>query len=193
MNSTTDPFTLFSLWFDEASGAEPDVPDAMQLTTADGSGRPSIRTVLLKAHGPSGFVFYTNTRSRKGQEIAVRARVAALFHWKSLARQVIVEGAAQPVKDSEADAYFATRARGSQVGAWASEQGRHREPGALEQRVAELEAEHAGGDVPRPPHWSGYRIVPDRIEFWQGRASRLHDRLVFVREGAQWASHRIDP
>ncbi len=193
MSNPTDPFVLFDAWFAEATAAEPRVPNAMQIATADASGRPSLRTVLLKGHGPDGFIFYTDTRSRKGQELAGRPRLVALFHWKSLERQVIIEGSATPVEDAVADAYFASRPRGSRIGAWASEQGQRRAPGLLEARVAEVEARHEGGDVPRPPYWSGYVIVPDRIEFWQGRPSRLHDRLVFVPDGAGWSTHQVNP
>jgi pyridoxamine 5'-phosphate oxidase len=149
--------------------------------------------VLLKAHGPDGFVFYTNTRSRKGREISMRDRVVALFHWKSLERQVIIEGKVLPIEPDLADAYFATRARGSQIGAWASQQGQRRELDALEARFVEVESRYSGEEIPRPPHWSGYRIVPDRIEFWQGRPSRLHDRLVFLPEGSGWTTHQVDP
>lgn len=193
MNTPSDPFTLFDVWLSEAVAAEPRVPNAMQIATADADGRPSLRTVLLKDHSPSGFVFYTDTRSRKGQDLAHRPRLVALLHWKSLERQIIIEGRSIPVEDAVADAYFASRPRGSRLGAWASEQGQERSPGELEARFAAEEARFAGRDVPRPPYWSGYRIIPDRIEFWQGRPSRLHDRLVFVPGETGWTTHRVNP
>ena len=193
MDTTSDPFALFDAWLAEAVAAEPRVPNAMQIATADASGRPSLRTVLLKGHGPDGFIFYTDTRSRKGRELSQRPRMTALFHWKSLERQVIIEGTATPVDDAVADAYFATRPRGSQLGAWASEQGQDRQPGRLEARFAEEESRFASQEVTRPPYWSGYIIVPDRIEFWQGRPSRLHDRLVFVPGDSGWTTHRVNP
>ena len=193
MHTSDDPFALFDTWLAEATDAEPRVPNAMQIATADASGRPSLRTVLLKGHGPDGFVFYTDTRSRKGRELALRVRTTALFHWKSLERQVIIEGQSMPVEDALADAYFASRPRGSQLGAWASEQGQDRHPGVLEARFAEEEARFAQQVVPRPPYWSGYRLVPDRIEFWQGRPSRLHDRLVFVPGDTGWTTHQVNP
>jgi len=165
----------------------------MQIATADAEGRPSLRTVLLKGHGPDGFVFYTDTRSRKGRDLGGRPRLVALFHWKSLERQIIIEGAATPVEDAVADDYFASRGRGSQLGAWASKQGERRDPGILEARFAEVEARYAGQEVPRPPYWTGYRITPDRIEFWQGRPSRLHDRLVFVPGEDGWKTEQVNP
>ena len=193
MHTSDDPFVLFNTWLAEAVAAEPRVPNAMQIATADASGRPSLRTVLLKGHSPDGFVFYTDTRSRKGTELSMRPRLTALFHWKSLERQVIIEGQGTPINEAVADAYFASRARGSQLGAWASKQGQDRAPGVLEARFAEEEARFAGQEVSRPPYWSGYIIVPDRIEFWQGRPSRLHDRLVFVPGDTGWTTHQVNP
>ncbi len=179
----SDPFEAFQAWFDEAEASEPRVHDAVQIATVDAEGAPTVRTVLLKGHGPDGFVFFTNTRSRKGQALASHARVAGVLHWKSLERQVVFEGRAQPVSDAEADAYFASRPRGSQVGAWASAQS---EPvpsrDALQAQVVEAQARFAGSaTVPRPPWWSGFRIVPHRIEFWQGMPDRLHVRTVYAR------------
>ncbi|HCH64701.1 MAG: pyridoxamine 5'-phosphate oxidase [Deltaproteobacteria bacterium] len=193
METIHDPFALFDTWLAEAVAAEPRVPNAMQIATADADGRPSLRTVLLKGHSPDGFIFYTDTRSRKGRELKHRARLVALLHWKSLERQIIIEGRGVPVAGTVADAYFASRPRGSRLGAWASEQGQERGPGVLEARFAAEEARFANRDVPRPPYWSGYRIIPDRIEFWQGRPSRLHDRLVFVPGETGWTTHQVNP
>ncbi len=175
-----DPFALFDAWFAEARETEPNDSNAMALATADAEGRPSVRMVLLKGHGPDGFVFYTNQQSRKAADIAVNARAALLFHWKSLRRQVRIEGALSIVSDAEADAYFASRSRDSQLGAWASDQSRpldRRE--TFEARFEAVQAKFAGQFVPRPPHWGGYRLTPAHIEFWQDRAHRLHERRVF--------------
>jgi pyridoxamine 5'-phosphate oxidase len=177
----TDPHALFDAWFAEARAREPSDPEAMALATADAAGRPSVRMVLLKGHDPRGFVFYTNSESRKGGALAANPQAALLFHWKSLRRQVRIEGAVTPVAAEEADAYFASRARDSQLGAWASDQSRPLESRAVfEDRFARVKADYEGDDVPRPPHWWGYRIVPDRIEFWLDRAHRLHERRLFT-------------
>jgi pyridoxamine 5'-phosphate oxidase len=166
----------------------------MSLATVDGEGRPSVRMVLLKGADEAGFVFYTNYESRKGRELQANPNAALLFHWKSLRRQVRIEGPATPVGAGEADAYFASRARTSQIGAWASEQSRPLESRFhLEKRVAEFTARYAIGRVPRPPHWSGFRLRPFRIEFWQDGAFRLHDRLVFTRAGDRWTTEKLFP
>lgn len=191
---TTDPFALFEAWFAEARTSEPNDANAMALATTTPDGHPSVRMVLLKGHGPDGFIFYTNLDSRKGGELAANRHVALLFHWKSLRRQVRIEGPVTPVDDATADAYFATRSRDSQLGAWASDQSRpldSRE--TFEARFAEMEARFAGQDVPRPPRWSGWRVTPERIELWQDRAHRLHERTLFVRDGDGWTSGLLYP
>lgn len=189
-----DPHLLFETWFNEAAAAEPNDHNAMALATADGAGRPSVRMVLLKGHDPRGFVFFTNLDSRKGGELAANPHAALLFHWKSLRRQVRIEGAVELVSAAEADAYFATRSRDSQLGAWASEQSRplaSRE--TFETRYEEMRTRFAGGDVPRPPRWSGFRLVPERIEFWIDRAHRLHERRLFVTNGDGWSEGLLYP
>lgn len=189
-----DPFALFDAWFAEAQTAEPNDPNAMALATADARGRPSVRMVLLKGHGPDGFVFYTNRESRKAGEIAANPHAALLFHWKSLRRQIRIEGALAHATDAESDAYFASRSRDSQLGAWASDQSRPLPDRAtFEARFAEMQARFEGGDVPRPPHWGGYRLTPDHIEFWQDRAHRLHERRVFDRAGDGWREGLLYP
>jgi pyridoxamine 5'-phosphate oxidase len=191
-----EPLRLFQAWFDEASTAEPSDPTAMALATVDSDGLPNVRMVLLKGFDARGFVFYTNTQSPKGQELAAAPRAAAVFHWKSLKRQVRVRGPVEPVTGAEADAYYATRARGSQIGAWASRQSEPMEDHfALEKAVARTTAKYALGTIPRPPHWSGYRIVPSAIEFWHDRPFRLHDRIAFRRAhpDAPWEKTRLYP
>lgn len=176
-----DPHQLFDTWLSEAKASEPNDPEAMTLATADADGRPSARMVLLKGHDARGFVFYTNSQSRKGDELAANPRAALLFHWKSLRRQIRAEGAIAPVSEAEADAYFASRARDSQLGAWASDQSRPLDGRALfEARFEATRVDHDGRDVPRPPHWWGYRLVPERIEFWSDRQHRLHERRLFT-------------
>ena len=191
---TSDPFALFDQWFADAREAEPNDPEAMALATADGQGRPSLRMVLLKRHGPDGFTFYTNLDSRKGAELAANPNVALLFHWKSIRRQVRVDGAVEEAPAEEADAYFATRSRDSQIGAWASDQSRpldSRE--TFEARCAEVAARFEGQSVPRPPRWAGYRVVPSRIEFWLDRPHRLHERRLFTRDGERWSEGLLYP
>jgi pyridoxamine 5'-phosphate oxidase len=189
-----DPFSLFDGWFAEVRESEPNDPNAMALATADAAGRPSSRMVLLKGHGPDGFVFYTNRGSRKADDLAANMQAALLFHWKSLRRQVRIEGPVAPVSDAESDAYFASRGRDSQLGAWASDQSRPLDARTtFEARVEEAKARFDGGDVPRPPFWGGYRVNPERIEFWQDRAHRLHERRLFTRAGEGWTEGLLYP
>lgn len=189
-----DPFALFAEWYAEAQGSEPNDPSAMALATATPDGRPSVRMVLLKGHGPEGFVFYTNLDSRKGSEIAANARAALLFHWKSLRRQVRVEGPVEPVSDADADAYFAGRSRDSQLGAWASYQSRPLDARAtFEKRFEDIARRFEGEDVPRPARWSGYRVVPELIEFWTDRPHRLHERRLFTAETGGWIEGLLYP
>ena len=190
----TDPFDLFRSWFAEAETSEINDPNAMSVATINANGRPASRIVLLKGLDERGFVFYTNTRSDKGDQLAANPVAALNFHWKSLRRQVRAEGMVERVSESEADAYFATRPRGSQIGAWASQQSQildSRE--TLERELAVVETRFEGKDVQRPPHWSGYRVVPDRLEFWQDREFRLHDRIIFVAQDAGWDRSRLYP
>lgn len=190
----TDPFDLFDAWYREARESEPNDSNAMTLATVSADGQPSARMVLLKGHGPDGFVFYTNRESRKAQDLRDGASVALLFHWKSLRRQVRIEGSVRVATDAESDAYFATRARDSQLGAWASDQSRPLDAReTFEARFAEAKARFEGGDVPRPPHWGGYRVTPHRIEFWQDRAHRLHERRLFTRAGQDWSEGLLYP
>jgi pyridoxamine 5'-phosphate oxidase len=189
-----DPHALFELWLAEARLAEPNDPTAMALATADGAGRPSVRMVLMKAHDERGFVFYTNLDSRKGGELAANPRAALLFHWKSLRRQVRIEGPVGPVSDAEADAYFATRARDSQLGAWASDQSRTLDARTtFEARYEATRRRFEGGEVPRPPRWAGWRVSPELIEFWTSRDHRLHERRLFTRAGDGWSEGLLYP
>ena len=195
VTSEEDPIELFKSWFADAKDSEPEYPDAMTLATADKAGRPSARMVLLKDVDERGFVFYTNLTSHKGRELAENPQAALVFYWKSLTRQVRVEGATEAVPEEEADAYFASRARLSQIGAWASKQSQPLEGRfALEKRVAKYTAKFNVGTVPRPEFWSGFRLVPDRIEFWKEEAFRLHDRTVYARSGdGTWTTEKLFP
>ena len=191
-----EPFALFAAWLDEASRSEPRDPTAMTLATVDADGMPNARMVLLKGADANGFVFYTNKTSQKGRELDAHPKAALVFHWKSLNRQVRVRGVVERVTPEEADAYFATRPKQAQIGAWASQQSRPLESRmAFEKAIAINAAKYALGAVPRPPHWSGFRIVPSSIEFWHDRPFRLHDRIVFKREnaGGPWVKTRLYP
>ena len=190
----SDPHSLFESWLAEAAAREPNDFNAMALATVGPDGQPSVRMVLLKGHDARGFVFYTNFESRKARELFATPRAGLLFHWKSLRRQVRVEGGVERVSDAEADAYFATRHRDSQLGAWASDQSRPLASRALfEARFAEMEARFADGPVPRPPHWSGFRVRPERIEFWIDRPHRLHERRLFTWSGSGWYEGLLYP
>ena len=190
----SDPLMLFEVWYAEAKEAEPNDPNAMALATASEDGFPSVRMVLLKGHGTDGFVFYTNAESRKGEQIRANMRAALLFHWKSLRRQIRIEGPLTQVSDATADEYFHSRSRPAQLGAVASDQSRplaDRE--AFVARYHEAEARFAGGEVERPAHWTGFTLHAERIEFWLDRDNRLHDRCVFLREGDGWTSTLLFP
>ncbi len=194
---TTDPHSLFDSWLREAEASEPNDPNAMALATVDARGQPSVRMVLLKGRDtgvPGGFVFYTNQTSRKAGDLAANARAGLLFHWKSLRRQVRIDGPVTPVTDSEADAYFATRGRISQLGAWASDQSSLLPDRAtLDARMVEVTARFEGKDVTRPPHWSGYCVTPETIEFWEDGNHRLHNRRLFTRAGDGWTEGLLYP
>lgn len=191
-----EPFALFESWLEEAKASEPNDPNGMALSTVDADGMPNSRMVLLNGRSPEGFVFYTNTQSQKGEELAGQPKAAALFHWKSLRRQVRIRGPVSRVSDAEADAYFQSRPRDSRIGAWASQQSRPLESRfALEKAVASYALKFGVGEVPRPPHWTGFRIAPVYMEFWRDGAFRLHDRIVFRRAtpGDAWTKTRLYP
>ena len=190
----SDPFEQFRQWFGQASQAGLIEPNAMTLATADEEGNPNARTVLLKAFAPDGFVFYSNAESRKGRELSENARAALLFYWGELERQVRVSGPVQLVSEAEADAYFASRPKGHQLGAWVSDQSapiKGRE--VLERKLVEVADQFESGPIPRPPYWVGYRVVAHAIEFWQGRPNRLHDRLEYIHTEEGWARRRLSP
>jgi pyridoxamine 5'-phosphate oxidase len=193
--AATEPIRLFAEWLDEATKSEPNDPNGVALATVDADGMPDVRMVLLKGFDEAGFVFYTNFESAKGREILGSMKAAMCFHWKSVRRQVRLRGPVELVSDAEADAYFATRPRGSRIGAWASKQSRPLESRfALEKAVADYTLKHAVGSIPRPPYWSGFRIVPQSIEFWQNGLFRLHDRIVFSRtQAGGWDKVRLYP
>ena len=194
MVDALDPFTLFNSWFAEAQAKETELPEAMAVATATPQGRPSVRMLLLKKYGKEGFTFFTHDDSRKGEEIATNPNVALMFYWKSLARQVRIEGVVHKVDAAEADAYFATRSRDAQIGAWASDQSRtYSGPSEFEARYEEMRRKFEGMEVPRPQDWSGYRVVPHRIEFWSERPHRLHHRRLFERNGDGWSEELLYP
>ena len=194
--SSKNPFEQFEIWMSEAVDSEINDPNAMALATADANGQPAVRMVLLKGYDEDGFVFYTNLESNKGRDLQENAKAALLFHWKSSRRQIRVEGSVVPVTHEEADEYYASRSRGSQIGAWASHQSRSLESRyALEKNVAKFTAKFGISKVPRPDHWSGFRIIPNHIEFWQDGAFRLHDRFTFTRDdpAQDWTIDRLYP
>jgi pyridoxamine 5'-phosphate oxidase len=194
LGSAAEPFRLFSEWLADATASEPNDPNAMALATVDADGLPNVRMVLLKGVDEGGFVFFTNYESDKGRELLAHPKAALCFHWKSLRRQIRIRGTIAPVSREEADAYFATRARGSRVGAWASKQSRPLESRfALEKAVAAYAAKYAIGEVPRPDYWSGFRLTPVAIEFWKDGQFRLHDRVRFTRTGEGWERGRLYP
>ncbi|MBS7812163.1 pyridoxamine 5'-phosphate oxidase [Roseococcus pinisoli] len=194
MAQATDPYALFAEWLAEAEKSEPNDPNALCLATSTPEGRPSARMVLLKGHDDRGFVFYTNLESRKGEQLAANPFAAMCFHWKSLRRSIRVEGQIESVTDAEADAYYATRPRGSRIGAWASRQSRPLEGRwALEKAVADYTMKFGVSAIPRPAFWSGFRLIPDRIEFWRDMPFRLHERRVFHPEGEAWREEALYP
>lgn len=189
----SDPHALFELWMRDAEAREPNDPNAVALATVDARGQPSVRMVLLKGHD-AGFVFYTNQTSRKADDLATTARAGLLFHWKTLRKQVRINGPVTPVTDAEADTYFATRGRISQLGAWASDQSSPlADRATLEARLAEVTALFEDKDVPRPPHWSGYRVTPETIEFWEDGSHRLHNRRLFSKVAEGWTEGLLYP
>lgn len=190
----TDPFALFAEWMAEACEREPNDADAMAFATADARGRPSVRMVLMRRHGPDGFGFFTNMESRKARELLANPYGSLAIHWKSLRKQVRAEGRVEQVSDREADQYFASRSRDSRIGSWASDQSRPLESREVfERRVQEMQERFEGQDVPRPPHWSGFRLIPDAIEFWSDRQFRLHERRLFTRSGDGWTEGLLYP
>jgi pyridoxamine 5'-phosphate oxidase len=190
----TDPFALFAEWMAEARASEPNDPDAMAFATADTQGRPSVRMVLMRRHGPDGFGFFTNLESRKARELLANPFGALAIHWKTIRKQVRAEGKVVLVADREADEYFASRSRDSRIGSWASDQSRPLESReTFEQRVAEARARFEGQEVTRPAHWSGFRLIPDKIEFWADRAFRLHERRLFTRGEGGWSEGLLYP
>ncbi len=194
MTDAPDPYLIFAEWMAEATASEINDPNAMCLATCTPEGRPSARMVLLKGQDSRGFVFYTNLESRKGRELAANPFAALCFHWKTLARSIRIEGAIEAVTDAEADAYYVSRSRGSRIGAWASSQSRELEGRwALEKAVAEYTLKFGLGEIPRPPHWSGFRLLPDRIEFWRDMPFRLHERRVFVPVSGTWKLQTLYP
>jgi pyridoxamine 5'-phosphate oxidase len=194
ITNTDNPLTLFQEWFDQAAETEINEPTAVTLATATKAGRPSARMVLLKHYDERGFVFYTNLESRKGLELTENPFAALLFHWKSLKRQIRIEGLCELIGDDEADAYFESRDRGSQIGAWASDQSRTMSGRfELEKQIAIFAAKFGVSAVPRPPHWSGYRLIPDNFEFWDDGKFRLHERIVYTKAEDRWVTDRLFP